>query len=100
MGRPACGSFLFRGHSAYPRRAFAMVYSILILGATSFAISWLGTLAMRSLAPRFGFVDKPGHRKIHRQPIPLGGGVAIFWAYVLPMLAAVIPARGLAPPRP
>jgi UDP-GlcNAc:undecaprenyl-phosphate GlcNAc-1-phosphate transferase len=67
-----------------------MVYAILILGAASFAISWLGTLAMRSLAPRIGFVDKPGHRKIHRQPIPLGGGVAIYVAFALPMLAVLL----------
>src|SRR4051812_4960466 len=67
-----------------------MIYSILILGAISLAISWLGTLAMRSLAPRIGFVDKPGHRKIHRQPIPLGGGVAIYVAFALPMLAVLL----------
>lgn len=67
-----------------------MVYGILILGAVSFVIAWLGTLAMRSVALRFNFVDKPGHRKIHQKPIPLGGGVAIFVGFALPLLAVVL----------
>ena len=31
---------------------------------------------MKRIAPRLGFVDKPGGRKIHSNPKPLGGGVA------------------------
>lgn len=34
--------------------------------------------AVRSLALHYGFVDRPAARKIHRDPIPLMGGVAIF----------------------
>jgi UDP-GlcNAc:undecaprenyl-phosphate GlcNAc-1-phosphate transferase len=67
-----------------------MVYAILILGAASFAVAWLGTLVMRSVAPRVGFVDKPGHRKIHHTPVPLGGGVAIFLGFALPLLAVLL----------
>src|SRR5688572_26792419 len=63
-----------------------MVLPILSLAAASFVISWLLTLAMKRLAPRIGFVDKPGHRKIHHNPKPLGGGVAIFWGIAGPML--------------
>ena len=55
-----------------------MILSILGLGAISFVISWLGTWAMIRIAPRIGFVDKPGGRKIHANPKPLGGGIAIF----------------------
>lgn len=32
----------------------------------------------RRLAPRKGFMDRPGERKIHRNPIPRGGGIAVF----------------------
>src|SRR3954468_13156322 len=67
-----------------------MLLSVLILGIASFVISFIGTAAMKRVSPRIGFVDKPGHRKIHRNPIPLGGGVAIFLAFALPMLAIVI----------
>lgn len=63
-----------------------MVGAILGLGVVSFVISWAGTMTMKHVAPRIGFVDKPGHRKIHANPKPLGGGVAVFWAIALPML--------------
>ena len=67
-----------------------MTFAILMLGAASFAIAWLGTLAMRSVAPKFNFVDKPGHRKIHHKPIALGGGVAIFVGFALPLLIVLL----------
>ncbi|HYO10451.1 MAG TPA: MraY family glycosyltransferase [Tepidisphaeraceae bacterium] len=59
---------------------------ILVLLATSFVISWLLTFAMIRVAPRLGFVDRPGGRKIHANPKPLGGGVAIFLGIAIPML--------------
>jgi UDP-GlcNAc:undecaprenyl-phosphate GlcNAc-1-phosphate transferase len=70
-----------------------MIAAILGLAAGSFVISWIATFAMIRIAPRIGFVDKPGHRKIHSNPKPLGGGVAIFVGVVLPLLAIVIGAR-------
>jgi UDP-GlcNAc:undecaprenyl-phosphate GlcNAc-1-phosphate transferase len=66
-----------------------MTLLILSLALVSFTISWVGTLTMKRLAPRIGFVDKPGARKIHVNPRPLGGGVAIFWAFVLPVLVGL-----------
>ena len=66
-----------------------MVYPILALGAASFVVAWVGTFVMRIAAPKVGFVDKPGHRKIHHKPIPLGGGVAIFLGFALPLLAVL-----------
>jgi UDP-GlcNAc:undecaprenyl-phosphate GlcNAc-1-phosphate transferase len=63
-----------------------MLLPILLLAGASFVISWLLTLAIKRIAPRIGFVDNPGHRKIHHNPKPLGGGVAIFWGIALPML--------------
>ncbi|WP_274366141.1 MraY family glycosyltransferase [Paenibacillus thermotolerans] len=46
-------------------------------------ITALGTVyclvpAVRSLALQYGFVDRPAARKIHKHPIPLLGGVAIY----------------------
>jgi UDP-GlcNAc:undecaprenyl-phosphate GlcNAc-1-phosphate transferase len=67
---------------------------ILLLILIGFAISWGLTLAMIRIAPRLGFVDKPGGRKIHANPKPLGGGVAIFLAFALPMLGILIVASG------
>src|SRR4051812_50166627 len=70
-----------------------MIAAILGLAVGSFVISWIATFAMIRVAPRIGFVDKPGHRKIHHNPKPLGGGVAIFLGVVLPLLMIVIGAR-------
>ena len=66
---------------------------ILSLTLVSFVISWIGTLLMKRLAPRFNFVDKPGHRKIHHIPKALGGGVAIFLGIALPLIAGILVAH-------
>ncbi len=50
----------------------------------SLMVAFLGTLGMRRIAPRWGLVDQPNHRKVHVSPVPLGGGVAIALAVVLP----------------
>lgn len=70
-----------------------MIGGILALGAASFVLSWALTRLMISAAPRLGMVDRPGGRKIHDAPKPLGGGVAIILAFVLPLLAVVIGVR-------
>jgi UDP-GlcNAc:undecaprenyl-phosphate GlcNAc-1-phosphate transferase len=70
-----------------------MVSAILGAGGLSFIISWLATMAMIRVAPRFGFVDKPGGRKIHANPKPLGGGVAIFLGFALPLLGLLLVLR-------
>jgi UDP-GlcNAc:undecaprenyl-phosphate/decaprenyl-phosphate GlcNAc-1-phosphate transferase len=64
---------------------------VLIIGliAVSFAVSWLITWWMRGFAVRIGFVDKPGGRKIHANPKPLGGGIGIFWGFSLPLLVGM-----------
>jgi UDP-GlcNAc:undecaprenyl-phosphate GlcNAc-1-phosphate transferase len=53
----------------------------------AFALSAALCAAVRGLAPRVGLVDRPGGRKAHRRPTPLGGGVAI-WLTVMIVLGA------------
>jgi UDP-GlcNAc:undecaprenyl-phosphate GlcNAc-1-phosphate transferase len=67
-----------------------MVLAILALGLASFVISWLLTALMIRVAPKIGFVDKPGQHKTHVIVKPLGGGVAIFLAFALPLIAGLI----------
>lgn len=57
---------------------------LMIVGAVvpSAAISWFCALVIRRRAVAWGFLDQPGHRKVHSSPVPLGGGVAI-WAGVV-----------------
>ncbi len=50
---------------------------------------------MRRLAPRFGLVDQPGHRKIHETPITTGGGLGIWLGVVLPFAVAQVALFGL-----
>lgn len=53
----------------------------------SLAISCVATFWLRRNAPRWGLVDRPGSRKVHTTPIPLGGGLAIWLGVVLPFAA-------------
>lgn len=46
-------------------------------------LSFFGTLAMRRVALRLGVLDQPGERKVHKDPVPLLGGVAIVGAFYL-----------------
>ncbi len=56
------------------------MYSLLLLGITSFLFSLLFTPIVRDLAVSFGLVDSPNDRKMHQVPVPRLGGVAIFAA--------------------
>jgi len=63
------------------------VTTSLVAFGTAFIVAVLATLAIRPLATRLGIVDKPdGERKIHKRPTPLLGGVAIYAAFVAPIL--------------
>src|SRR4051812_29206598 len=62
---------------------------ILGLIVLSFGISWILTFVVKRIAPRVGFVDKPGGRKNHTNPKPLGGGVAIAYAFGIPLMLIV-----------
>jgi UDP-GlcNAc:undecaprenyl-phosphate GlcNAc-1-phosphate transferase len=44
----------------------------------SFVLSWLGVGWILRSAERLGFMDKPGQRKVHSRPVPLGGGLGIW----------------------
>jgi UDP-GlcNAc:undecaprenyl-phosphate GlcNAc-1-phosphate transferase len=47
------------------------------------------TVPVRALALRVGMVDRPGPRKVHVQPIPLLGGLAIYAGVLLGVLLLV-----------
>ena len=84
---------------AYPAgvspAALAAAVCLLALGA--FVVSLAATWAMIRLAPRIGLVDKPGHRKIHAAPKPLGGGAGIFLGLALPMLVGSVVVATISP---
>jgi UDP-GlcNAc:undecaprenyl-phosphate/decaprenyl-phosphate GlcNAc-1-phosphate transferase len=67
-------------------------FPLTVYGA-AFLASFLATMASlplwRHWASRTGLVDDPGHRKIHRQPVPLAGGMAILTGILLSVAMAV-----------
>ncbi len=64
---------------------------IAVLSAFSIALiaSWGLTRPVRALALRVGMVDLPGPRKVHLQPVPLLGGLAIYCGVVLAILVSI-----------
>jgi UDP-GlcNAc:undecaprenyl-phosphate GlcNAc-1-phosphate transferase len=61
-------------------------------GFLTFTIALITSLAatvpVRQFAVRIGMVDRPGPRKIHVEPIPLLGGIAIYAAVILAVLVS------------
>jgi UDP-GlcNAc:undecaprenyl-phosphate GlcNAc-1-phosphate transferase len=55
--------------------------------SVSFLLAVGLTYVLRWLAPRIGMVDRPGPRKNHTRPMPLLGGVAVYFAAVVSYLA-------------
>lgn len=52
-------------------------------------LSLILTKLIINAAPVVGLVDQPGVRKVHSQPIPLGGGVAIYLSLAATMMLVV-----------
>lgn len=67
----------------FPLNVYLLTFGGGMLAAASAVPLW------RSWCLRRGFVDDPGHRKIHGTPIPLAGGFAVFTGMALVILAGV-----------
>lgn len=64
---------------------------MLIYFGLAFGLSIISTLAIKKIAYKFQIVDQPNlARKIHREPIPLLGGIGIFAAFFLTILIAYL----------
>ncbi len=64
--------------------------TILITFAVALILSLLATRLVRQFAPRFGLVDPPdGVRKLQCVAIPVGGGLAVFFAMLASILIAL-----------
>ncbi len=60
--------------------------SFLLIFLISLSITAFGTPLVRRAAIYLGFVDTPAKRKLHSEPMPLMGGVAIFGGAFIVML--------------
>jgi UDP-GlcNAc:undecaprenyl-phosphate GlcNAc-1-phosphate transferase len=63
----------------------------------SFVLSFAGCFVVRRAALWWGLVDRPGHRKVHSAPVPYGGGLAIWAAMCLSLLAGYLLLLGWQP---
>lgn len=62
-----------------------MNWWIIAAALPSLIVSLVAAYFVRLWAPRWNLVDRPGHRKVHTTPTPLGGGLAVFAGIVLPL---------------
>jgi len=62
------------------------MYSIIVSTVVAFLASFGLTPVVRDLSRRFGLVDRPVERSVHRKPIPRVGGLAIALAYLIAFL--------------
>ncbi len=65
-----------------------MNWIVALAAVPSFLIAWAVAGALCRLAPKWGFVDRPGERKIHQAPVAFGGGLAIWAGVIAPFAAA------------
>ena len=62
------------------------VSSYILIAASALLLAVGSTPLMRRAALRFGVTDKPDARKIHTNPVPLLGGLAIYVAFIVALL--------------
>jgi len=62
-----------------------IIFAGAILFVFSFYLSLFLTRVVRKISIRRGFLDKPGRAKLHTEPKPLGGGIAIFLGVFIPL---------------
>lgn len=63
-----------------------MTTTFLLIFASALLLAIGGTPVVRRIALRMGVIDRPNARKIHVNPIPLLGGVAIYGACIAALL--------------
>lgn len=70
---------------------FVWAFIAINLVCLAFFASVVLTTFIRDLAHRYQFVDQPdGRRKVHKKPVALGGGVAIWLAAVIALAVSIL----------
>jgi UDP-GlcNAc:undecaprenyl-phosphate GlcNAc-1-phosphate transferase len=63
-----------------------MTTTYMLIFASALVLAIGGTPLARRIALRLGIIDRPDARKIHVDPIPLLGGVAIYGAFIVALV--------------
>lgn len=62
-------------------------FAVLVIGGVSaFLLAYLLTFGVGIVCRKMGWLDKPEERRIHKNPVPRLGGVAMFLAFVIASL--------------
>ena len=73
---------------------FFSLSGIPVLLAIAFCLAFVFSAVVTPLLARFfgrtGFVDEPRRERFSQRKVPKGGGVAIFWAVVLPIVVGLL----------
>ncbi len=67
-----------------------MYYQYLIAFTAAFLLSFVAVWPVKKLAYRQGVIDVPRDRGMHRKPVPLMGGIAVFASFCVVMTAAAL----------
>jgi UDP-GlcNAc:undecaprenyl-phosphate GlcNAc-1-phosphate transferase len=66
-------------------------FNVYILAVAASCVTTFASLPLwRKWCFRLGLVDDPGHRKIHDQPTPLAGGLAVMTGLAVPLVMALV----------
>lgn len=63
---------------------------LIITFITALAGSMLLTPVAEKIAVKFGAIDKPNERKVHKKPIPLWGGLGIAFAFFIAVFISIM----------
>jgi UDP-GlcNAc:undecaprenyl-phosphate GlcNAc-1-phosphate transferase len=64
---------------------------LVVGGAFAFLLAYIFTFGVIGFCRRVGWLDKPEARRIHKNPVPRLGGVAMFLAFVLASIVFYVP---------
>ncbi len=64
------------------------IYTLALVSSTLVALA--GLPLWRRWCLKTGLIDDPGHRKIHDAPVPLAGGLTVFTALLVPLIAGAV----------
>jgi UDP-GlcNAc:undecaprenyl-phosphate/decaprenyl-phosphate GlcNAc-1-phosphate transferase len=67
------------------------IVTLLLGSACAFIFSFLLTFVVRTCCRRFGWLDRPSERRVHINPVPRLGGLAVFFAFVIASLLFYAP---------
>ena len=60
-----------------------MYFVLIIVFLLALAVTYFLTPVVIKVSSEKGFVDRPNERKVHKEPIPYGGGIATFIGFLV-----------------